>query len=739
MTNPEQAGLNSASVDLMELLRGIWRRKLFILLVTVLFGAATTFVVMREKPSYSVEAQVLVDNLETPFSRAQPGEGAPSAPTFDDRDILSQVSVLSSRDLGDRVIKDLGLTGKGEFDSARNGVGKLGGILIALGFKENPLNKSLEERAFDRYRAALTVFQLPGSKVISIKYFALDPKIAADVANRLAEVYVTSTREAQSEPTGRARDWLAEQIDILRKKVADSEAAVEEFRANAGLLKGTQSTLGTQELSELNTQITLAEAARTEAQAKAKTIRTTLDDQGSVDLASDVLNSPFIQRLREQQISLQRSMAELSVTYLPSHPKMVAVRSELAKVDQQIRTEAMKIVAGLEDQARTAATREASLRASLNAAKAKASTSNLDEVKLRSLERDAAANRSLLESFLNRYTDASARQEITAQPGFARIIQRAVPPANPSYPKKGPTVILATLAGLTLGLGLAFLAEVLRLAGRLVGGADLPEPERRAPPILPAPVAVDTIIPREPIQPLAVPPLGNGSPPPAQPILIEIPGTPDLTVAANHANQPLNDPSGDYALAAGRMVSWLNNIRQSLGVQKLAVLTIGEANADGATAAVAMARVVAAQGIGALVIDADAAHASVHKICGIEPGPGLSDILANEATIDLAVQRDVGSLAHVLRAGTKSEGFADLASNARFDALIDAFAQVYPVIIVNCGDAAAQSVSRKCHAALLMAPGTRILDAARMIESWRQSGLRAVQFVRIGQPVRRAA
>jgi succinoglycan biosynthesis transport protein ExoP len=740
MTSQEQAGPSVASVDMMELLRGIWRRKLFILLITVLFCGVTSAFVLREQPTYSVEAQILVDNLETPFSRAQPGDQSEARPAFDDRDILSQVSVLNSRDLGDRVIKDLGLAGKDEFDSARNGVGTVSKILIASGFKENPLTKSLEERAFDRYRTALTVFQVPESKVIVIRYFALDPQIAADVANKLAEVYVTSTKEAQSEPTGRARDWLAEQIEILRKKVAESEAAAEEFRASAGLLKGTQSTLGTQELSELNTQITLAEAARTEAQAKAKSIRSLLDDSGSVDVSPDVLNSPFIQRLREQQIALQRNMAELSVTYLPGHPKMVAARNELAKVDQQLRNEALKIVVGLEDQARVAATREASLRASLNAAKAKASTTNLDEVKLRALERDAAANRSLLESFLNRYTDASTRQEIRAQPGFARIIQRAVPPANPNYPKVGPTVILATLAGLTLGLGLAFLAEVLRMAGGRAEMTPVPETTGRAAiPILPPQIVEEPVV-RQPPPALQISVPQFGSPPTAhQPILSEIPETSDLVSAANHANQPLHEPSGDYAVAAGRMVSWLNNIRQSLGVQKLAVLTIGETGPDGPTAAVAIARIISAQGIGALVIDADDERPSIHTICGVERGPGLSDILANEATIDTAVQRDAGSLAHVLRAGTKPEGFTDLATNPRFDALIEAFAQVYPVIIIHCGKGVSPSVIRKCHAALLMAPGTRILDAARLIEGWRQTGLRAVQFVRIGLPVRRAA
>lgn len=747
MTNSEQAGLSAASVDMMDLLRGMWRRKLLVLLITLLFAAATAVVVLRAKPSYTVEAQVLVDNLETPFSRTQPTDVSQSRPAFDDRDILSQVSVLNSRDLGSRVIRDLGLAGKGEFDPALEGIGFVTRMAIVLGFKDNPLTKTLDERAYDHYRDSLNVYQIPQSKVIVIKYTARNPKVAADVANRLAGTYVTSTRETQSEPTGRAREWLAEQIEILRGKVAESEAAVEEFRAKAGLLKGTQATLGTQELSELNSQITLAEAARTEAQAKAKAIRKMLDDSGSVDVSSDVLNSPFIQRLREQQIALQRNIAELSVTYLPSHPKMVAVGNELANVDQQIRNEAMKIVAGLKDQARIASTREASLRASLNASKAKASENNLDDVKLRALERDAAANRTLLESFLTRYTDASARQEITAQPGFARVIQSAVPPSNPSYPLVGPTITLAALSGLTLGLGLAFLAEVLRLSG----AAAAPQLAQRGPQAGIATVASseEALVPRLgiPTAPMGAHEAGPGltgggqSLAANQPILSEIPETMDLVMAAGHANQPLHDPAGAYAAASGRMVAWLNNVRQTLGVQKLAIMTVGGQGPDGATAAVAMARIIAAQGTGALVIDAADAQPCVHSICGIAPGMGLSNILLDEATIDSAIQRDPGSLAHILRAGTRAGELGRIAEDPRFDSLIEAFAQVYPVIIIHCGmqSAAAQAVIRKCHAALLMAPGARVLDAARLIESWRQSGLRAVQFVRIGQPVRRAA
>src|SRR5207248_1229196 len=169
----------------------------------------------------------------------------------------------------------------------------------------------------------------------------------------------------------------------------------------------------------------------------------------------------LIQRLREEQATLARSRSELAVTYLPSHPKIAAVDSELANIDRQIRAEAMKIVDSLEDQAKVASSRAASLKASLDAAKARASDTNQDEVKLRALEREASANRELLETFLNRFTDASARQDLRAQPGMARIIQRAAVPSAPSFPLPGPTILLATIAGLMLGLGLAFLAEVM--------------------------------------------------------------------------------------------------------------------------------------------------------------------------------------------------------------------------------------------------------------------------------------
>ena len=214
----EMASAQPASIALTDVLRGIWRRRKMILALTIIATVLALLYVMTQKPRYTTQALVLVDSLETPFDRTQPDATTPR-PAMDERDVLSQVSVIESRDLGDRVVKTLKLQESPEFDSlASSGLGLVNRIQIALGFGDDPRDKTPEQRALSRYDSMLNVYQIPLSKIIAIQYSANDPQTAADVANTLAVTYVTSTREAQSEPTNRAREWLAQQIEELRKK-----------------------------------------------------------------------------------------------------------------------------------------------------------------------------------------------------------------------------------------------------------------------------------------------------------------------------------------------------------------------------------------------------------------------------------------------------------------------------------------------------------------------------------------
>ncbi len=107
-------------------------------------------------------------------------------------------------------MKTLKLQDRAEFDSLKQkGVGKIKQLLLAFGFGEDPRLKTPQQRALKRVTDELTVYQIPESNVVAVKYSASDPTTAAEVANTLAKIYVASTAETISQPTTRARDWIA--------------------------------------------------------------------------------------------------------------------------------------------------------------------------------------------------------------------------------------------------------------------------------------------------------------------------------------------------------------------------------------------------------------------------------------------------------------------------------------------------------------------------------------------------
>ena len=90
------------------------------------------------------------------------------------------------------------------------------------------------------------------------------------------------------------------------------------------------------------------------------------------------------------------------------------------------------------------------LSASLDQLKKQATSTNGEDVQLRALEREAKAQRDLLESYLAKYREANTRENIDAAPADGRIISRAIVSNTPAYPKKLPIVLIATLATLML-------------------------------------------------------------------------------------------------------------------------------------------------------------------------------------------------------------------------------------------------------------------------------------------------
>jgi uncharacterized protein involved in exopolysaccharide biosynthesis/Mrp family chromosome partitioning ATPase len=459
---PTSRDAKPEDIDVAALGRALWRAKAWIVSLSILAGLVTFVGLSMMRPLYTSEARVLIENDTSPFTRTAADQGRDQLQVLDEQAVQSQVQVITSRDLVLEVVGSLDLTNNPEF-AKDAGVSYFQRLLNRFGLGRGSA-KSEQEKAADAFLEHLSVYALNKSSVIAIDYTSGDSDLAAKAANRLADVYIEWQRTAKIDQTKDATLWLNNQIEDLRKKTAESETAVEQFRSSQGLFQGSNNvTLGAQQLSELNSQLILAKAQQSEADARARLIKQMLAAKGDIDATPEVLKSELIGRLIEQRVQVQRQIAELSATLLPSHPRMKQLTSELADVRSQIRDEATKIVGGLENEAEVARARETSLRTSLNEAKTQSAGQVDAEIKLRALEREAKANRDLLESYLARYQDASARHEMSAVPANANIVSGAHASSTPSFPKRVQMTLLVMAA--TMLLSLAYV-----LARELIGG-----------------------------------------------------------------------------------------------------------------------------------------------------------------------------------------------------------------------------------------------------------------------------
>ncbi|MGL4241710.1 MAG: GNVR domain-containing protein, partial [Beijerinckiaceae bacterium] len=198
-------------------------------------------------------------------------------------------------------------------------------------------------------------------------------------------------------------------------------------------------------------------------------------------------------------------------TLLPQHPRIRELRAQLGGLEGQIRAAAERAARAMATDARAAGARVAASQAELDQQKRLSGAANEQEVQLRVLEREAKAEREQLENYLARYRDASVRNIENAAAADARIISRATVPSAPTFPKRLPIIIIATLAAFTLSLFLVLTKALLsdriyvasgQVAPAYLAPAAIPQPMMAAPvaaapipaaPVMAAPVAADPL------------------------------------------------------------------------------------------------------------------------------------------------------------------------------------------------------------------------------------------------------
>ena len=399
LTDEPAAPPLSGDLDLRALGHALGRKRAWIIVPTLLAASLSVTAVNLVTPRYKSEARILVDGRENVFLRPS-GERNEERASLDAEAVTSQVQLVMSRDLAREIIKKNKLAERPEFDPVLKGLSPVKSLLALFGIGRDPFSLSPEERVLDAYYDRFTAYAVDKSRVIVIEFQSRDPDLAARVANSIAGGYLVLQQNARQQQARAASTWLSGEIDSLRKKVAEAESRVEAFRSKSSLFVGTNNTtLSNQQMGELNTQLNNARALKSDAELKARLIREMLQSGKPIE-ASEVLNSELTRRLSEQRVTLRAQLAEQSSTLLGNHPRIKELKAQLADLDRQLREEAGKVSRSLDNDARIAGGRVDGLSASLDQLKKQATSTNGQDVQLRALEREAKAQRDLLESYL---------------------------------------------------------------------------------------------------------------------------------------------------------------------------------------------------------------------------------------------------------------------------------------------------------------------------------------------------
>ena len=324
-------------------------------------------------PKYAsqVQIEIVSKGVGNPFEPRRDA-GAPEMVSvrMDKEAIATHVRALQSSDLALKLAAELDLAAKPEFNSALVKRGVFGELLRLVGLVGPRAGESEEDRVLNAYYDALRVYQVKDTRGIMIEFRSEDPKLAAQAANKLAELYRDDLSLRTVLESKDARAKLGPQIKKLAEEVAEAEAEVTRFRGQANIFDGGRDKTGLneQELAELTAELTKVTTARAEAEARAKTARAMMI-RGSGETLPDVQKSTLVPRIVEQRVRVERQIAELSATLLPAHPRMKQLDAELAGLNRQIRAEVEKIVDGLERDANTAALREEGIRRRIDEAK----------------------------------------------------------------------------------------------------------------------------------------------------------------------------------------------------------------------------------------------------------------------------------------------------------------------------------------------------------------------------------
>ena len=622
---------------LLILRKHLWLILCFLLTIVTL----VTIAVFKMQPMYEATSRLVMERENTNFHPFQEQTAYDSYVDLESY-IETQSKILQSETLALQTIKSTNLANHPEFRGAST---------VAAGNVSRGRPPIL-----GAFLGRLSVKRVPNSGLLDVKFESTDPQLAARVVNAHIENYIEQNFRSRYEAATAASNWMTGQLTELKIKVEKAEEARLGYeRQNQIWTIDEKQNITTQKLSDLNKEVTAAQAERMQKEANYELARS-----GNVDAVPAVRDSGMIQDMIKKESDLSAQYSEALSQYGPNYPKVQRLKAQLKELEQSVAREKSNVVNRIESEYRASRQREMLLSQALDKQKAEANQMAERLVQFNILKREAETNKQLYDGLLQKLKEAGIAAGLRSS--NIRVVDPALEPSAPSRPQKTRSIFLAVLVGLVGGVGLALLREYL---DNTVKTPEDVEFLSRLPSLAVVPALASLNGHRR------MPKLLRGSPPSGSDTRVEL---------VSHSMPQSQISEAFRALRTSLLLSQAEHPPQVI------LVTSALPREGKTTAAVNLAVTLAQLGDRTLLMDADMRKPGISRALNLSDGnyAGLSSYLAGVSSLELVTipHSEIANLA-AIPTGPIPPNPADLLSSRRLSEAISSLRKEYRFIVID--------------------------------------------------------
>jgi capsular exopolysaccharide synthesis family protein len=313
--------------------------------------------------------------------------------------------------------------------------------------------------------AHVSVEPVPESRLVNLLVTHEDPKEAALWANTLSDVYIEQTFGSRVEAARKAYDWLQERLAATQASMRDAQDRLFKSYQTQDLFvpEGSVSAV-TASITKLNEDHVEASARRIALEAAVQQAEGMRARGQSLDTIPQVAVDPLVVGFNGQIASLNLDLSRLREKYKDAHPEIQKIQAQMAEVRKAKDKQAGQIVAGMRAEYAQLLRREAELRAAIDSQKAQATSQSRKGAELDALRKEAESSKNLYEVLLQKLNETDIAASL--RNNNVTVVERASPPRSPVRPDKvriaGLALVLGLLAGVGLVLGRDYLDNTIK-------------------------------------------------------------------------------------------------------------------------------------------------------------------------------------------------------------------------------------------------------------------------------------